>query len=90
MPGDFLARRDVVPRAIAAQPGANKSPPRVQDGPLAAVAKSAARSVISFRMVRKAFFGCSIGSTGFFLMMETSSMASVTFRARDLRRSRPS
>ena len=70
----------------AAQPGAIKAHHASREGPLAAVAKSAARSVISFLIVRKAFFfGCSIGSTGFFLMMDTSSMASVTFRARDRR-----
>ena len=70
----------------AAQPGAIKAHHASREGPLAAVAKSAALRVISFRIVRKAFFfGCSIGSTGFFLMMDTSSMASVTFRARDRR-----
>ena len=70
----------------ASHPGANAAHHISRDGPHAAVAKSAARRVISFLMVRKAFFfGCSIGSTGFFLMMDTSSMASVTFRAKLLR-----
>ena len=70
----------------ASHPGANEAHHISSDGPRAAVAKSAARSVISFRIVRKAFFfGCSIGSTGFFLMMDTSSMASVTLRAKLLR-----
>ena len=70
----------------AAQPGANDAHHISNEGPLAAVAKSAARSVISFLIVRKAFFfGCSIGSTGFFFIIETSNMASVTFNARDRR-----
>ena len=70
----------------ASHPGANEAHHISSDGPRAAVAKSAARSVISFRIVRKAFFfGCSIGSTGFLLIMDTSSMASVTFNAKLLR-----
>ena len=68
----------------AAQPGASEAHHISREGPLAAVAKSAALSVISFLMVRKAFFfGCSMGSTGFFFIIETSNMASVTFNASD-------